>query len=610
MVANVDIRLSRRRRIAALRPLRQQVPLSSARLVKGLLWDDADSFVRRLLIISLLLMLVSSVAAGVGPLVLKLLIDGLERSSPLGGYNLPLYLVTAYVLAHWLGRALTELRGALHGRTHQRVQRQLSESLFHHIISLPLSFHLGRKTGGLSQTLTNGLLGCRMVLHHLMLTALPIVTELITMGTVLILLDHAVFLAIICISTFFYTLAFWAGIKRIGKPARAVSTAHIDANAILTDSIMNYETIKYCCGEPRVRSRFVGALTETEDQWTTLFSRKMANGLAVATIFALTLGASVYLAAQKVQQGSMSIGEFALVNAYVFQITRPVEMIGIALRDMCEGMVFVEKMVELFGEKREVDNPKSDAKLAVGAPELSFEKVSLLYNRDSSGLKNISFVVPATKTTAVVGATGSGKSSLVRLLLRLIEPSEGQICLNGVPLNSIPLSTLRNSIAVVPQDIVLFNESIGYNIGFGKAGSTREDIISAAKVAHIHDFIEGLPMGYDAEVGERGLKLSGGERQRIGIARAAIKRPDILVLDEATCSLDAETERAILTDLARIMNFSTNLVIAHRLSTVQHADEILVLSRGIIVERGTHNELLQQGGAYEELWHAQHEKVL
>lgn len=570
------------------------------------LWLLADGHVKRLLILAFLLVLGSSVAIGLAPMLLKLVIDGLEHSWAQTTSEALFLLAIAYALLHWLGRALGELRGMLSGRAEQRIQRLLSNSLFEHIMSLPLSFHLERKTGALSQTLTNGLLGYRILLQHVLLTVLPLLIQLTTISVVLLALNHVVFLAIVGVSVLCYLLAFWAGAKRIGHPARAASNAHIDAGAVLTDSILNYETVKYFSAEANVHDRFADALVETERQWSDLFMRKMENGLIIATIFALSLGVSVCFAAYQVKRGYMSIGEFVLVNTYMLQIAGPLQMIGFAFRDIAQGLGFIEKMTDLFGERREPEDSERSAVVPNGQPYLVFEDVSYSYSRGHRVLIDVSFSIPSGKSVAIVGASGSGKSSLIRLLTRLVEPDKGRICLNGTPLSNIRVADLRKAIAVVPQDIALFNDSIAYNIGFGRPKCSEAAIIKAARVAHIHDFIVGLPMGYETVVGERGLKLSGGQKQRLAIARAVIRDPRIFVFDEATASLDSGTEQAILHDLKRIARATTTLIIAHRLSTIAHADEIVVLDRGRVVERGTHGELMESGGAYAVMWRAQH----
>lgn len=571
--------------------------------ILGRIWSDADRITRRLVLITLLLVLGASVTAGLAPLLLKAVIDVLER----GDASAPqtTLLVIGYAFAHCLRRSLGELRGMFYGRADHSVQRQLSSNLFQHVMSLRLSFHLDRQTGALSQTLANGLLGYRMLLYHLLLTVLPVFVEVATMGAVLLLLDHPEFLVIISLSVLLYTLAFWNGVVRITEPARAASNAHIAANAVLTDSILNYETIKCFCAEEKVLGRFARTLKRVEDEWQKLFIRKMENGLLLATIFTLSLGTSVFVAARAVERGTMSVGEFVLVNAYILQIAQPLEMIGFAFRDIAQGLGFVEKLTELFGQKREPEVAAQSVSLPAGPLRISFAGVSYSYRPDRSILTDIDFVVVPGKTMAIVGASGSGKSTIIRLLLRLIEPTAGQIRLNDIPVSGISTDELRSAIAVVPQDIALFNDTIAYNIGFGKRNSTEAEIVRAAKVARIHDFILGLPDAYATVVGERGLKLSGGEKQRIAIARAVIRQPRVFVFDEATASVDSRTERTMLYNLAKLVRTATTVVIAHRLSTIANADEIMVLDRGKAVERGTHAGLLHRRGTYAAMWQAQ-----
>jgi ABC-type transport system involved in Fe-S cluster assembly fused permease/ATPase subunit len=568
-------------------------------------WSASDLFARRLLVITLLLVLGSSILAGLAPALLKAIVDRLEPRGVDPAYGTSLCLIVGYASVHWMMTSLGELRDMFCGRADQRIQRRMSFTLFWHVMSLPLCFHLQRKTGALIQVLANGLMGYRMLLHHIAMTILPIVVELVTMCTVLLILDRGEFLVIIGISAFFCAVVFWTGIRRIGNPARAVSTARINASAVLTDSILNYETIKYFGGESEVHRRFGEALISTEDNWDRLYRRKLENGLAVAGIFAVSLGILVYCAARDVQQGRMSVGEFVLVNAYVLRITLPLEAIGFAFRDIAEGMAWVADMTKLLGERREADTVEAPAVVPPGPLGVAFARVSYSYPGDGDVIRDVTFMVPAGKSIAIVGSSGSGKSSLIRLLVRVVEPREGLIFLNGTPLSNIAKATLRTVIAVVPQDIALFNDTIAYNIGFGRKGSTSAEIVRAAKIAHIHDFIIGLPDGYETKVGERGITLSGGEKQRVAIARAVIREPRIFIFDEGTSSLDAETEQAILNDLERVLSSTTKFIIAHRLSNVVHADEIIVLSRGRIVEYGTHSELLRRGGAYTAMWRAQ-----
>jgi ATP-binding cassette subfamily B protein len=313
----------------------------------------------------------------------------------------------------------------------------------------------------------------------------------------------------------------------------------------------------------------------------------------------------LFYAASDVARGAMTVGDFVLVNAYVVRLVQPLELLGFAVGDIAQGLAFLQSMLDLFAEKTEGDHSRAPQSAKSTQGELIFDRVSFSYREERAVIKDVSFSVPAGKTVAVVGVSGSGKSSLIRLLFRLYEPDSGRILLDGAPIKDLSLSAVRQAIAVVPQDTVLFHDTIANNIGFGRAGSTQPEIQEAARIANLHDFILSMPEGYDTPVGERGLKLSGGERQRVAIARAALKRPRIFVFDEATSSLDTQTERDILHNLLDVSARSTTLVIAHRLSTVVHADEILVLDRGVIIERGTHEELKELGGAYAALWGAQ-----
>jgi ATP-binding cassette subfamily B protein len=429
--------------------------------------------------------------------------------------------------------------------------------------------------------------------------------ELVAVAVVLLNFGHAKYLVILALAAAAYVAAFQRGAADIRAPAQSVSQSHIEAHAVLTDSLSNYETVKYCSAEPLVCARYDQALGRTESAWRRFFARRAANGLIVAAIFAVSLCVAMLCAVQDVARGAMTIGGFVLVNAYVLRLVQPLEMLGAALRDAAQGLAFLEKLLELFREQRERDvgNGRTAAE---ARGELSFEDVSFSYRRGRPVLRNVTFRVAPGRTVAVVGVSGSGKSSLIRLLFRLYEPDSGRILLDGIPLDETPLPTLRQAIAVVPQDTMLLHDTIARNIGFGRCGSTRPEIEEAARIANLHEFILGLPDGYETVVGERGLRLSGGERQRIAIARAALKRPRLFVFDEATSSLDSTTEQEILGNLKRLASSATTLVIAHRLSTIVHADEILVLDRGAVVERGCHAELLAREGRYATLWRAQH----
>ena len=582
--------------------------MTSLREVVDLIWTDATGFVRLRLVVALLLIMAASAMTALGPLALKMVVDGFTGQGDGAGVS-TVALIGLYVLSQWLARTVGEIRGLVYARAERRMSRMLSERLFAHVMRLPLRFHLERQTGAISQTLDNGLNGYQMVLHTLVFTILPVATELGTIMVVLSRLGQPAFLGLFSFALVAYAAVFWYSAYTIISSAHAASGSQLNVTASITDCLLNYETVKYFAAEVLIEQRVRKALVRTEAAWVRFYKRSAYNGAIVATTFACSLAISVVYAARQVHAGMMSVGTFVLINAYMLQFVRPVETLGYAMQSLAQGMAFLGKMIELLRLRPE---PSAVERMAVELPaagpgRLEFEAVCVAYRSDRVILSDVSFGVPAGRTLGVVGGSGAGKSTLVRLLVRMIEPDAGQILLDGIAISDLPLAKLRQAIAVVPQDTVLFNDTIAYNIAFGKAGSTQVEIEHAARLAHLHDFIMSLPDGYETNVGERGVKLSGGEKQRVSIARAAIKRPRIYVFDEATSSLDSNTEREILRNLKEISRFSTTLVIAHRLSTVAHADEIIVLDGGTIAERGSHAALLRQNGKYAALWEAQQE---
>ena len=576
---------------------------NSVREVAALIWVGATRFVKVRLALALLIVAATSIVTALGPVALKFVVDGLTRQSAGAQVSLGLLLVL-YILSHWLARALGEMRAFVHAQADRRMFRSLCDRLFDHVMQLPLRYHMNRQTGVMTGTLTNGLQGYQMIFQTLVMTILPVAIEIGTVAVVLVTLGQAVFLALFCVAMLCYSLAFSWGAVRIIDSARAASTSQADAWGVLTDSILNYETVKYFTAESVVRQRFDDSLFRTESEWLRFYRLRGAIGLLIATIFAAFLAVAVFYAANQVQKGAMTIGSFVLIHTYMFRLVQPLEMIGYAMQQLSQGVAFLEKLVDIFRESPEPHAANSNA-APPGPGRLEFRNVSLAYRADRPVLRNVSFEIPAGRTLGVVGSSGAGKSTLVRLLVRLVDPDSGQILLDGVPLSQLSLPLVRQAISVVPQDTVLFNDTIGYNIAFGKPNATQQDVERAAKLAHLHDFVMTLPEKYDTRVGERGVKLSGGEKQRVSIARAAIKQPRIYVFDEATSSLDSRTESEIMHNLREISKESTTLVIAHRLSTIVHADEIVVLDGGTIAERGTHAALLRLNGRYARLWEAQ-----
>jgi ABC-type transport system involved in Fe-S cluster assembly fused permease/ATPase subunit len=574
----------------------------TVREIVGIIWSDADRFVKRRLAAVLLLVITASVLTALGPLALKWLVDGFTDQA-IGVSLSPSILVGAYVLSQFLARAVGEVRGLVYARAERRMFRVLSGRLFAHILRLPLRFHLDRKTGGISQTLENGLTGYQMTLHHLVFTFLPVTAELGTIIVVLTRLAHPAFLMLFCGALVCYAMAFAYAAATIARAAKSASAAHVDGAAQMTDALLNVELVKYFAAEAIVQERVGRALSRTEAEWVSFYRQYAVNGVTVSTIFAAFLAATTLYAVHEVEGARLTVGDFVLITSYMLQVIRPVEALGYAMQGLSQGAAMLEKMLALFHEKSEPPQPGKAGRLE-GPGHLEFENVTLSYGPHRA-LQGVSFKVPAGKTVGIVGASGSGKSTLVRLLVRLLEPDTGRILLDGVPISALSLATLRQSIAVVPQDTVLFNDSVGDNIAFGKADCTQEEIEQAATRAHLDELIANLPDAYDTNVGERGVKLSGGERQRLAIARAAIKRPRIYIFDEATSALDSVTELEIVRNLQEVSRSITTLVITHRLSTVVHADEIIVLETGTVVERGTHASLLRQHGRYAAFWTAQ-----
>lgn len=571
-----------------------------------LLWMESDRIVKVRLISAFLLALMAGTLTAAAPLALKWLIDGLSEVGNVSHLVGPTLLLVAFVLAHWLARSFNELRLGLHGVGEQRLHRNLSAKLFHHLMALPLGFHLARETGAIAQALTNGLIGYRLVLTHLVFTVVPVVAQIAVVGSVLLVLGHSVFFAIICGAALVYTIVFAFGVLRIKAPARDVSAMSVNATGLMTDSIYNFESIKYSGAEDDVGKRYDEALAEVESRWRVFYSRRARNGLVASGVFGLSLALTVGFAVEGVRTGTMTVGDFVMAISFVLLTMGPIESLGYAVRDITQGRAFILQLVGLLNETPEKD---VGGTRVLGRSEtrgdLVFEGVAFSYDGERKVHNDLSFRCAPGQSVAFVGPSGCGKSSIVRLLFRFFDADEGQIALDGIPISQWPIAALRKEIAVVPQDTILLNDTIARNIGLGSEGVEVEEIVKAAELASIHEFILGLPDGYNTIVGERGLKLSGGEKQRIAIARAALKKPRVFVFDEATSALDSHTERVILKNLIRVSQGVTSLFVAHRLSTIVHVDQILVIADGRIVERGSHETLLAEHGRYADLWRSQ-----
>ena len=590
--------------------------------VLRLLADGADRSVAWRLGATSLLAIAGGALAGVAPLALKEIVDAAAQApgTPEPSASIAL-LCAAYLVSLSLGRLLTELRPLLMSSAEQHLYGRLRRRYFKHLLALPLAFHLERRTGALTHTLQQAISGYQIILFHVVNSVVPVLVEAVTVTLVLIALGQPALTATFAVTAIAYFAVMGWRTADLGAAAQAVSNAGIDAHAMLADGLINYEPIKCFGAERRTLETFDRSSGILEHCWARLQRQRLNLGLAVTVIFALSMTTSLVIATRAVASGTLTVGGFVLANLYMMQVIRPLEALSCAVRDVFQGLAFVRPLVNVLEVPPETT--RSDGRLSSNgtdgvaamppalrrAPRVSFRGVELAFDAGHPVLKDFNLDVPAGRSTAIVGASGCGKSSLVRLLLRLCEPGHGSIQLDGIEIDTLPIASLRSLVAVVPQDVVLFNTTVATNIGLGKDGATQPEIEQAACLAGLHDFIAALPRGYSTAIGERGLKLSGGERQRIAIARAVLRNPLVYVFDEATSMLDGPTERAILRKLREISVGCTTITIAHRLSAIQDVDHIAVLASGRIVEEGDHATLLAHDGAYAQMWRAQQSSV-
>lgn len=540
------------------------------------------------------------------------LIDSL--SGRWGGVHvLPWALLVGYGLGRLGSTAFAELRDALFAAVQQRTVRLVARSTLAHLLDLPLPFHLERRTGALARAIDRGMRGIEQVLRFAIFNILPTLLEVVLVTAVLWRLFDWRFAAMTGGAVALYAgFTFIVTNSRV-RLRRTMNATDAEAQTRALDSLLNYETVKHFTNEAHEISRFDASLAVYER--AAIRSQLMLSLLnfGQGAIMALGIVGVMALAGLDVAAGRASLGHFVLVNTYLMQLYQPLNMLGFVYREVKQGLIDMEHLFRLLAERRPATAtppllPEAAGLACRESPaELRFEDVHFGYRPDRPILRGVSFVLPAGCKLAIVGPTGAGKSTLTRLALRLFEPSRGRILFDGIDIRSLPESELRRAIGVVPQDTTLFNDTIRYNIAYGRLEATEEEIEAAARLARIHDFIMSLPEGYDTRVGERGLKLSGGERQRVAIARTLLKNPRLLILDEATSALDSATEREITTALAHLARNRTTLAIAHRLASIVDADEILVLDRGRIIERGDHAGLLARGGLYAEMWRIQAE---
>jgi len=561
----------------------------------------------RLRVLAAMACLIGAKVANVGvPLVFKEMIDGLSGREQL--LALPMLLLVLYGALRFSTALFTELREILFARVTQRAVRQVSLEVFRHLHALSLRFHLERQTGGVSRDIERGSRSISSLISYTLYSILPTLVEIgLVLGILFVKYDIG-YVVITMISLLAY-IVFTIKVSnwRIDI-RRAVNENDSAANTRAVDSLLNYETVKYFNNEAWEARRYDEQLIKWEDAATRSQTTLAFLNLGQQAIIALGVTAMMWRAANGVVEGHMTIGDLVLVNAFLIQLYMPLNFLGIVYREIRQALTDIERMFTLLNENREIADAPDARDLPLGPLQINFDAVEFAYEPNRQILKSLSFAIPPGKTVAVVGHSGAGKSTLSRLLFRFYDVTGGAVQINGHDLRSLKQSSLRAAIGIVPQDTVLFNDTIFYNINYGRPEASRDEVFAAARAAQLHDFIESLPLKYETRVGERGLKLSGGEKQRVAIARALLKNPPILIFDEATSALDSATERAIQTQLEQVAIGHTTLVIAHRLSTVMNADEILVMTEGRIVERGSHTALLNANGNYARMWTMQQQE--
>ncbi len=511
-------------------------------------------------------------------------------------------LVIAYGTMRLLGVGFNQLRDAIFAKVGQRALRRLALETFQHIHALSLRYHITRKTGGLSRIIERGVKGVEFLLRFMLFSVGPLILELTMVGLIFYVIFDVRYLAVVVVTITLYVWFTFRVTEWRVQIRKEMNKQDTDANQKAIDSLLNYETVKYFSAEAREASRYDDSMRQYEKlAIQTNYTLGFLN-FGQSILITGGLVAVMILAAMGVQDGTLTVGDFVMVNAYMIQITMPLNFLGTVYREIRQALVDMGEMFDLLGQPAEITDKPDAPDLVCTGGEISFENVDFSYESNRSILHSLNLKVNAGQTVAVVGPSGSGKSTIGRLLFRFYDVNGGSLKIDGQDVRDITQKSLREQIGVIPQDTVLFNDTVGYNIAYGRPDATHDEVIEVAKAAQIHDFIMSLPDGYDAIVGERGLKLSGGEKQRVGIARTLLKNPPILLLDEATSALDSETEQGILDSLKSMGEGRSVITIAHRLSTVVHADRIIVLEKGHVTEEGTHDELLAKHGRYASMW--------
>ncbi|MBC57951.1 MAG: ABC transporter ATP-binding protein/permease [Confluentimicrobium sp.] len=600
--------MSPRPTTADLGKLERGSAMRTIRKVGPYLWPDGQPWVKRRVVLAMLALVVAKLVSVGTPFLYKAAVDTLAGEGQSAAWMLgagAIGLTVAYGVAKVLTVGFQQIRDAVFAKVAQRALRTLALETFTHIHELSMRYHITRKTGGLSRIIERGVKGVEFLLRFLLFSVGPLVLELLMVAAIFYVVFDVWYLAIVVVTIALYVQFTFKVTEWRVKIRKEMNDQDTDANQKAIDSLLNFETVKYFGAEAREAARYDRAMAGYE-----VAAIKTNYSLAFLNFgqsFLITLGliGVMVLAAMGVQDGSLTVGDFVMVNAYMMQITMPLNFLGTVYREIRQSLVDMGQMFDLLEQPAEVKDKPGAPALKVEGGSVELRDVFFGYDASRPILKGVSLKVPAGASVALVGPSGSGKSTIGRLLFRFYDVNGGALLIDGQDVRDVTQVSLHAAIGVVPQDTVLFNDTIYYNIAYGRPDASRAEVEAAAKAAKIHEFITRLPDGYETTVGERGLKLSGGEKQRVGIARTLLKNPPILLLDEATSALDSETERDIQDELKAMGVGRTVLSIAHRLSTIVDSDEIIVLEHGVVVERGRHEALLARGGRYAAMWQRQ-----